>query len=205
MEMITSNKSDHRDLARTHVWGCPRYVLEPKLQNNQELPKWNRQARMGQFPGYSRFHSSTVALVRNLHTGHVIPQYHLVFDDKFETVFSGGKSEEEMDKIFQKLFDGERENYVEEEYDDDGVLIYEPPPLDEVWLSEPERRDRQDALRRQRRPPPPRPLVLPPPLLVRSWSPSPWSPPPLPSRPPPPSPQLCVRPQPYFCDRPQPI
>ena len=45
----------------------------------------------------------------------------------------------------------ERENYVEEEYDDDGVLIYEPPPLDEVWLSEPERRDRQDALRRQRR------------------------------------------------------
>ena len=47
------------------------------------------------------------------------------------------------------MFDGDRENYVEEEYDNDGVLIYEPSPLDEVWLSEPERRDRQDALRRQ--------------------------------------------------------
>ena len=50
-----------------------------------------------------------MALVRNLHTGYISPQYHVVFDDKFETVFSGGNSEEEMDKICQKLFDGERE------------------------------------------------------------------------------------------------
>ena len=48
------------------------------------------------------------------------------------------------------VFDSERENYVQEEYDSDGVLVYEPPPLDEVWLTEPERRDCQDALRRQR-------------------------------------------------------
>ena len=45
----------------------------------------------------------------------------------------------------------ERENYVEEEYDDNGVLIYEPPPLDKIWFSEPERCDHQDSLRRQRR------------------------------------------------------
>ena len=145
LEMVSGCKSDHKDLMRTHVWGCPCYVLDPKLQNNKKLPKWNRRARLGQFVGFSRQHSSTVALVRNLHTGYISPQYHVVFDDKFETVFSGGKSEEEMDKICQKLFDGERENYVEEEYDSDGVLIYEPPPLDEVWLSEPERRDCQDA------------------------------------------------------------
>ena len=43
------------------------------------------------------------------YTGYISPQYHVVTDDKFETVFSGGKSEEEMDKICQKLFDGERE------------------------------------------------------------------------------------------------
>ena len=90
-----------------------------------------------------------MVLVRNLHTEYISPQYHIVFDDKFETVFFGGKSEEEMDKICQKLFDGERENYVKKEYGGDGVLIYEPPPLDKVWFSEPERRDRQDALRRQ--------------------------------------------------------
>ena len=60
-------------------------------------------------------------------------------------------SEEELDRICQRLFDGDREKYVEEEFDDYGVFIYEPPPLDGVWLSEPERRDQKDALRRQRR------------------------------------------------------
>jgi hypothetical protein len=39
---------------------------------------------------------------------------------------------------------------VEEEYDDDGVLIYTLPPLDEVWLSGPERRERRHALDKQR-------------------------------------------------------
>ena len=117
--------------------------MDPKLQNNKKLPKWNRRARIGQFLGFSRYHSSTVALVWNLHTGFISPQYHVVFDDKFETVFGGSMSEEELDRICQRLFDGDRENYVEEEFDDDGVLIYEPPPLDKVWLTEPERRDRR--------------------------------------------------------------
>ena len=45
------------------------------------------------------------ALVRNLHTGFISPQYHVVFDDKFETVFSGSISDEELDMIYQRLFD----------------------------------------------------------------------------------------------------
>ena len=64
-----------------------------------------------------------VALVRNLHTGFISPQYHIDFDDKLETVFSGSMSVEDLDKICQRLFDGDRENYVEEEFDEDGVLI----------------------------------------------------------------------------------
>ena len=107
-EVATSCKSDHKDLARTHVWGCPCYVLEPKLQNGQKLPKWNRRARMGQFMGFSRSHSSTVALVQNLHTGYISPQYHVVFDDKFKTVFNDGKTPEEMDKLGKTLFAGNR-------------------------------------------------------------------------------------------------
>ena len=54
IELLTQNKSDHRDLMRAHVWGCPVYVLEPKLQSGQKLPKWNKRARMGQFLGFSR-------------------------------------------------------------------------------------------------------------------------------------------------------
>ena len=150
LEMITSTKSDHRDLLRSHVWGCPVYVLEPTLQDGKKLPKWNRRARMGQFLGFSRQHSSTVAMVQNLHTGYVSPQYHVVFDDNFQTVFHDGKSSEELDKICNQLFVESRDCYVEEEYDDDGILIYKPPPLDEVWLSEPERCERKHELEKQR-------------------------------------------------------
>ena len=63
IEMITQTKLDHRDLLRAHVWGCPVYLLDPKLQDGKKLPKWNCCARMGQFLDYSHQHSSTVVLV----------------------------------------------------------------------------------------------------------------------------------------------
>ena len=138
--MVSQSKSDH----------CLVYVLEPTLQDGKKLPKWNRRVQMGQFLGFSSEHSSTVALMRNLHTCYVSPQYHVVFDDKFvETVFSDGKSSAELDAICAELFVSSRESYVEDEYDEDGILIYRPPPLDEVWLSEPERRTRRKALEEQ--------------------------------------------------------
>eukprot|EP00804_Cyclotella_cryptica_P001027 CCRYP_008338-RA/>CCRYP_008338-RA protein AED:0.69 eAED:0.69 QI:0/0/0/0.5/0/0/2/0/219 len=104
---------------------------------------------MGQFLGFSRQHSSTVALVCNLHTGYVSPQYHVVFHDNFQTVFHDGKSSEELDKICDQLFVESRDCYVEEEFDKDGILIYRPPPLDEVWLSEPELCERKNELEKQ--------------------------------------------------------
>ena len=151
LEFLTSTKTDHSDLRRAHVWGCPVYVLDAKLQDGKKLPKWNRRARMGQFLGFSTTHSSLVAMVRNLHTGHVSPQYHVVFDDKFETIFNNGMPDEKFDELCNDLFETSRDWYTEEEYDSDGVLIYKPPPLDEVWLTEPQRRERREALEKQRR------------------------------------------------------
>ena len=64
LELVTKERSDYREiLRRCHVWGCPVYVLEAKLQNDQKLPKWNRRARLGQFVGFSDEHSSMVANV----------------------------------------------------------------------------------------------------------------------------------------------
>jgi hypothetical protein len=37
-------KTDDRDLLRSHVWGCPTFVLDPKLQNDQKIPKWNKRS-----------------------------------------------------------------------------------------------------------------------------------------------------------------
>jgi len=39
LEILTGKRSDHRDLLRTHVWGCPVYVLDPKLQDGKKIPK----------------------------------------------------------------------------------------------------------------------------------------------------------------------
>jgi hypothetical protein len=77
LELLTKSKADHRDLLRLHVWGCPAIVFDPKLQNDQKLPKWNRCASVGQFWGYSDEHSSLVANVQHLSTGHVSVQFHV--------------------------------------------------------------------------------------------------------------------------------
>ena len=149
LELLTSSKADHRDLLRAHVWGCPTFVLDARLQDGKKIPKWNTRSLLGQFLGYSDEHSSLVANIRHLGTGHVSPQYHCVFDDLFQTVFSDGDNQPVVDAICNNLWDNNREQYAEEEYDADGMLVYQPPPLDEVWLSEPDRRERKDRLRKQ--------------------------------------------------------
>ncbi len=57
MEILTGTCSDHRDLLRTHMWGCPVYLLDPKLQDGKKISKWNRWAWQGQFLGFSDEHS----------------------------------------------------------------------------------------------------------------------------------------------------
>jgi hypothetical protein len=66
------------------------YVLDPKLQDGKKIPKWNCRARQGQFLGFSDEHSLLVATVR-LTTGFVSPQFHVVFDDHFHTVYGDGE------------------------------------------------------------------------------------------------------------------
>ena len=39
IEIATKTKSDHKDLLRAHVWGCPVFVLDPKLQDGKKIPK----------------------------------------------------------------------------------------------------------------------------------------------------------------------
>jgi hypothetical protein len=69
-----------------HTFGCPVYVLDSRLQEGQSIPKWDEKARIGIYLGMSPRHSRKVALVLNLQTGHVSPQFHVVFDDLFETL-----------------------------------------------------------------------------------------------------------------------
>eukprot|EP00957_Ditylum_brightwellii_P114982 8769693-Ditylum_brightwellii.AAC.1 len=71
-----------------HTWGCPVFVLDANLQTGTGIgpPKWNPRTRAGIYLGQSPVHAGNVALVLNLQTGHVSPQYHVVFDNEFTTV-----------------------------------------------------------------------------------------------------------------------
>ena len=87
--------------------------------------------------------------MRHLTTGHVSAQYHVVFDDLFHTVFGDG-NDALNNAICDILWQTDREIYAEDEFDADGELVYTPPPLDDVWLSEDDRGERKVRLRRQR-------------------------------------------------------
>ena len=39
LELLTKTNADHKDLLQTHVWGCPVFILDPKLQDGKKIPK----------------------------------------------------------------------------------------------------------------------------------------------------------------------
>ena len=81
-----------------------------------------------------------MANVRHLTTNFISPQFHLVFDDLFETVNRIGDDDLVIESICNELFQLNRELFAEEELDEAGNIIYQPPPLHEVWLDEAGRR-----------------------------------------------------------------
>ena len=112
LEFLTTNKDDHRDLSISHVWGYPIFVLDPKLQNYQKIPKYNWRYCLGQLLGFSEQHSSLIANVLHINTSNISPQYHVVFDNLFETVYNTGENYPKVDEICNNLFYHKRDWYV---------------------------------------------------------------------------------------------
>jgi hypothetical protein len=67
---------------------CPAYVLHNGLQGGGKRPnKWVFRSRLAIYLGLSPHHAQSVALVvLSLETGYVSPQFHVKYDDFFETV-----------------------------------------------------------------------------------------------------------------------
>ena len=95
-----------------------------KHQHDQQLPQWNRRARLGQFVGFSDEHSSLVANVWHLTTGYISPQFHVVFDDLFETVNCIGVDDRIVESICNGLFQRNRELYAKDDLNEAGNIIY---------------------------------------------------------------------------------
>jgi hypothetical protein len=139
LEVFTNTKSDHRDLQHAHVWGCPVFVLDPRLQDGKKIPKWNRRARLAQFVGFSPEHSTLVANVRHLQTNYVSPQFHQIHDDNFETILNDTLLDHPLsDERLLDIFETSREVYS-----DDGAIVYSPPPLEDIWLDKCERPEKR--------------------------------------------------------------
>ena len=62
------------------------YVLQAPLQTGGPFPKWNERSQVGIFLCHSPHHAASVPLILSTQTGLVSPQFHCVFDDRFETV-----------------------------------------------------------------------------------------------------------------------
>ena len=109
-EIFYGVKSDHSDLKNAKVWGCPSYVLDPRLQDGKKIPKWDPRSQVGQFLGRSTQHASSVGLIRNVQTGKVSAQFHVVYDNHFTTLdVSSVPSSDELPNEWKQLFQYQRE------------------------------------------------------------------------------------------------
>ena len=66
--------------------------------------------------------------VSNLKTNYVCPQFHIICDGLFQTIFSLGDNDMVVDAIFNQLFESNEDVYAEDEISVDGELIYSTAP-----------------------------------------------------------------------------
>ena len=73
IEAYTGTKINLETLKNEHTWGCPAYVMDPKLQDGKNIPKWDFMTRQGQYLGKSPKHASSIGLIRSLKIGFISP------------------------------------------------------------------------------------------------------------------------------------
>ena len=85
-EQIFSASMVNHNVKHQKTFGCPIYVLDNKLQTGNIFHKWSARSKVGIYLGRSPQHSRNVALVLDRYTGLVSPQFHVIHDNRFETV-----------------------------------------------------------------------------------------------------------------------
>eukprot|EP00804_Cyclotella_cryptica_P012739 CCRYP_019202-RA/>CCRYP_019202-RA protein AED:0.43 eAED:0.27 QI:0/0/0/1/0/0.5/2/0/558 len=141
-ELFSGVKCPRSGLPSTHVFCCPVYVLDPRLQDGKKIPKWDSRARQGIFVGFSPRHSSLVPLILNPRTQHVSLQFHVIFDATFSTVPSL-TTVAERDLKFEQLFQTSKECYL-----DSSDISSNTDLLDDHWLSPSDLAQRQQERHR---------------------------------------------------------
>ena len=73
-------------MTNAHPWGVPAYVLNSRLQDGFKIPRFDPISMQGVYVIPSSLHASTVGLILNTRTNRISPQFHVIYDDYFETV-----------------------------------------------------------------------------------------------------------------------
>ena len=83
LECFSSTKGHAREKC-FHTFGLPYLILNPKVCKIF-IPKWTLHSRQAILLGIFPQHGGNIALVQNLKTGYISPQFHIVFDDNLTT------------------------------------------------------------------------------------------------------------------------
>ena len=101
------DRTKYSFIKELRTFGCPCYVLNTKSTSTKRLNKWTRKSNKCMYLGKSRSHASNIALVLNIMTNHISPQYHIVFDEQFTTV-NQNTNETKLSNNWDYLFENER-------------------------------------------------------------------------------------------------
>jgi hypothetical protein len=75
----------------------------------------------------------------------------LIHDDNFETILNDTPLDHPLsDERLLDIFETSREVYSNIERAEDGAIVYSPPPLDDIWLDEGERREKRLEVAKER-------------------------------------------------------
>jgi hypothetical protein len=87
-----------------HPLCCPVYVLDQRMQEGTSPPKWKKRTTQKVYVGHLHHYSKSVPMVWDPKTKLVSPQFHVMFDDNFDTVQAPNpniKQSDTMDRLFQ--------------------------------------------------------------------------------------------------------
>jgi hypothetical protein len=103
------------------IFGSPAYVLAKELQDGSSLNKWHSRAWQGIYIGNSTCHSSAIPLIYNPKTTHISPQYHIIYDEYFQSV--AGHSSNIDDTYLDKLAQSSARWLYKDPYTDEPHLF----------------------------------------------------------------------------------
>ena len=125
LDVLPRTKRNLYDLLHTHGWGCPTSIV----------PNWESRSSRGQYVGYHSplLHASSVGV--NLNTQNVSLQFHVMYDDFFESKTSNESNPPSV-KIWERLYEQSQVDWNSE-----------LPDLAEEWLSPGMKQSRIDQMR----------------------------------------------------------